>query len=292
MTAGMKIKALAPWFGGKRSMAPAIVRELGEHRSYWEPFCGSMAVLLAKPPASMETVNDLHRDLTNLARVIQHRTLGPKLYRHLRRVLMGRDLFTEARETLAKNCPDTPCVDRAAAYFVASWQGRNGMSGTASSNTGYSARYTHNGGHAARRWASAVDSIPAWRRRMREVQIERGDAFEMLARVGDQDGAVIYCDSPYVVKGAKYVHDFTDTDHARLAELLKRFNRARVVVSYYDHPLVRELYDGWTFVDHTRTKALVSQGKRDAGNDTKAPEVLIINGPSYAEQQGLLQGAA
>jgi len=48
----MSIKALAPWFGGKRNMAPMIVQELGPHNSYWEPFCGSMAVLLAKPQAT------------------------------------------------------------------------------------------------------------------------------------------------------------------------------------------------------------------------------------------------
>lgn len=55
-TADMKVKALAPWFGGKRTLAPRVIAELGEHRDYWEPFCGSMAVLLAKPVATYETV--------------------------------------------------------------------------------------------------------------------------------------------------------------------------------------------------------------------------------------------
>lgn len=52
---GMKIKALAPWFGGKRNMAERIVRELGEHRVYWGLCCGSLAVEMVKPPANMET---------------------------------------------------------------------------------------------------------------------------------------------------------------------------------------------------------------------------------------------
>ena len=34
MTA-MKVKAVAPWFGGKRTMAPRIVEEIGKHRAYW-----------------------------------------------------------------------------------------------------------------------------------------------------------------------------------------------------------------------------------------------------------------
>lgn len=84
----MPIKALAPWFGSKRTLAPRIVAELGKHRAYWEPFCGSMAVLLAKPESSHETVNDLHGDLVNLIRVVQCPTRGPALYRRLRRVVL------------------------------------------------------------------------------------------------------------------------------------------------------------------------------------------------------------
>ncbi len=51
----------------------------------------------------------------------------------------------------------------------------------------------------------------------------------------------IYCDPPYLVKGAKYVHDFTDSQHEDLAKLLRRFKHTRVVVSYYEHPALDEL---------------------------------------------------
>jgi len=70
------ITALLPYFGGKRSMADRIVIELGDHRSYWEVFCGAMAVLLAKPPCSQETVSDLYGDLINLALVIRATAAG------------------------------------------------------------------------------------------------------------------------------------------------------------------------------------------------------------------------
>jgi DNA adenine methylase len=89
----MKVKAIAPWFGGKRNMAQEIVAAIGPHVTYWEPFCGSMAVLFAKPACRMETVNDLHGDLINLARVIQNEKLGPAFYRRLRRVWMHETTF-------------------------------------------------------------------------------------------------------------------------------------------------------------------------------------------------------
>jgi hypothetical protein len=61
----------------------------------------------------------------------------------------------------------------------------------------------------------------------------------------------------------------------------------KLQLSYYDHPLVRELYAGWTFRELEATKALVNQGMRDKGGAVKAPELLIINGPSLVEHVGL-----
>ena len=72
-------------------------------------------------------------------------------------------------------------------------------------------------------------------------------------------------------------------DHERLAEILSAYKKARVIVSYYDHPRIREIYRGWTFVDHTRQKQLHSMNGRGQRKQD-ANEVLIINGPSYAKE--------
>lgn len=273
----MKISAIAPWFGSKRTLAPRIVKELGQHRAYWEPFCGSMSVLLNKPVVSTETVNDLHGELINLARVIRDRINGPKLYRRLRRVIVSPAAQAEATAQLGHGDP----VDRAENYFVHSWLALNGVAGTAQNNANFCRRYTSNGGSPAKRFNSAVSSLPAWRRRLSNVVVLNEDGIALLERIEDKIGTVIYADPPYLVKGAKYEHDFASADHQRLAAALRRFTRTRIVVSYYDHSHLAELYPGWTKVDCSMTKSLVSQGKRDKGNDTKAPEVLLINGPSY-----------
>lgn len=289
----MKIKAIAPWFGSKRTLAPVIVEELGSHRGYWEPFCGSMAVLLAKPESSAETVNDLHGDLINLARVIQHRTAGPSLYRRLRRSWMHEDTFREAADDYRARGQSPanvePDVDRAFNYFTCCWLGRNGVQGTQSYNQGYSVRYTKNGGHGSTRFNSTIDSIPAWRRRLRRVTILNRDAFALIEKIEDAPGVVIYADPPYLVKGAKYVHEFQDgfmsvpNDHERLAAALRRFSRSRVVVSYYEHSSLPRLYPGWTMRKVFVNKSLVNAGKRDETGATVAPEVLLINGPSLAK---------
>lgn len=279
MTDGPKIKAIAPWFGGKRNLAAMIVDTLGDHRVYWEPFCGSMAVLMAKPSCVMETVNDLHGDLINLARVIQHDTHAPKFYRRLRRTLMVEELFNESRDVIrGGDAGEELDPERAFHYFMTAWMGRNGVAGTSNYNAGYCVRYTANGGHAAKRFDSVVRSIPAWRRRLRNVTILRRDAFELLDRIDDAPRTAIYVDPPYLVKGAKYKHDFDAADHQRLAEALARFQHARVIVSYYDHPDLDTLYPGWSRQTKEVSKAMAHQGRRGK-NNTKAVEVLLSNQP-------------
>lgn len=275
------IGSLAPWFGGKRTMAPEIVREIGPHGAYWEPFCGSMAVLMAKPSAPFEVVNDLHGDLINLARVVQDARLGPALYRRLRRVPFSEAFFRESRAALAgaDGPGPAPDLERAFHYFVLSWQGMNGVSGTPMHHLHFARRFSSKGGAPGIRWSSAVRSIPAWRRRLERVMILSADAFELLGKIEDREGTAIYCDPPYVAKGANYLHDFAAADHGRLAGALARFRLTRVVVSYYEHPDLAGLYPGWNVRRVEMTKALVSSGMRDETGATKAPEILIINGP-------------
>lgn len=302
-----KIKAILPYFGGKRTMAPDIVVELGKHTQYFEPFCGSMAVLFAKEPSQKETVNDLHGDLINLARVIQSPTAAEMLYDRLQRVLFSDDLLNCAHEKLDGDGGigrlldqpyDDECdLERAYWYFIASWFGRNGTAGTARIDYQLAVRWTKGGGSPTVRWRNAIESLPWWHNRLRNVVILRRDAFQILDRFEDVKETAIYVDAPYHGNsrsgnqkngsGGKYLHEFRHADplfgddHKRLAEILRGYRKARIVVSYYDCAEIRSLYEGWTFIDHTRQKHLHAQNGRGA-RPKEAPELLIINGPSYA----------
>lgn len=186
---------MAPWFGCKRKLAPVIVSIMRPHRCYWEPFVGGFPVIIAKEPCPMETVNDLHGEMINLARCVAHPKAGTDLYKRLRRTWAVDVLHDEAAERWKARgitpAPDEPDVDRAYDYFLCSWLGRNGVAGTQSFNQGFSIRYTANGGHAAKRFGSAVDSIPAWRRRMRNVTILNRNGFDLIGRIEDESKTVI-----------------------------------------------------------------------------------------------------
>jgi DNA adenine methylase len=291
---------------GKRTMAPDIVVELGKHGQYFEPFCGSMAVLFAKEPSQKETVNDLHGDLINLARVIQDASAAENLYERLQRTLFSEGLLDEAGQVLegwrnfsTEGDIDEKSIERAYWYFLASWMGRNGTAGTARLDYQIAVRWTKGGGSPTVRFRNAVDSLPAWHQRLKNVVILRRDALQIIDRFEDVKETAIYADPPYEAvtrstgsvkngRGGKYLHEFDHSagmfgdDHQRLADALRGYRNARIVVSYYDCQRIRDLYKGWTFIEHTRQKHLHAQNGRGA-RPKEAPEILIVNGPSYAK---------
>lgn len=299
------LNGITPYFGGKRNLAPAIIAELGRHTQYFEPFVGgTCAVILGKQPSQKETVCDLHGDVTLLARVLQIEAGAVELFYRLSRVLFSEALLADAQDQLAStpdpetvdpdliNPASPAAIDRAYAFFLGSWMGFSGHVGTADDRTAICVRWTNNGGSATVRWRKAIDSIPAWHERLQNVVILRRNAFEILDRFEDLPGTAIYADPPYVSESraghdkgpggkGRYRHEFEPADHVRLRDVLAAYRRARVVVSYYDCPTVRDLYRGWTIVKHYTHKHLPLQSGRNALR-VVAPELLIVNGPSYA----------
>jgi DNA adenine methylase len=66
------LRAPFPWFGGKRRAASLVWSALGNVDHYVEPFCGSAAVLLARPHVGRcETVNDLDGMVSNFWRAVK-----------------------------------------------------------------------------------------------------------------------------------------------------------------------------------------------------------------------------
>ncbi len=273
--------ALEPYYGCKRQLSDKIIEALGPHNIYYEPFCGSCAVALAKPKCRMTVVNDLHGATINLARVVQDDGFSLVLFSRLTRTLFCEELYNDSVKWLLENKLSHEqigpwyWIDWAYHYFIVSWQGRNGFVGTTRElSSGFCKRYTGSGGDPATRFRNAVGSLPTWWDTMRGWTILSEDGFALIERIPDEDGVAVYIDPPYVEHIADYVHDFVADDHVRLANALSRFKAAKVVVSYYEHPILGELYKDWSKVSLEVPKNIsVKKGQK-----TKAPEVLFING--------------
>lgn len=281
----MSLTTLLPWFGAKGRLAPTIVSELGHHTSYFEPFCGSCAVLLRKPPCSAELINDLHSDLVNMA-VILASPDWTEFASRLERTLFCEGLHRYAVGQLEQSAEfEVPDLDRAIWFFLAEWQTLYGFGGTdrgGKTTRSFSIRYKSTGGQSPHRYQAAVNSLASWHQRLANVTITNRDGFELLERIPDEPGTVVYLDPPYLSETrsrARYQHDFSDTDHTKLASLLARFQQARVVVSYYQHNRLQALYPGWT-VRECDVRRNTSAGTRGGELDV-AREALLINGQSF-----------
>jgi hypothetical protein len=112
------------------------------------------------------------------------------------------------------------------------------------------------------------------------IEFDINTRFEFLESCNDDEGHGIYVDPPWPDDGAKYRHKFSEDDHGKLRDSLEKYARARVVVRYGDHPLIRKLYSGpkWVWREVSG---------RTQTNADKA-EVLILNGPSQAGANGTL----
>lgn len=255
------------YLGGKGTLAPLIARLLPRHDHYVEPFAGSLAVLLAKAPSRMETVNDLDGDLMTFWRVLRDRP--DDLHR-------ACALTPHSRAEYAA-CADRPDdlddLERARRVWVDLTQGRGGQltrtgwrhyldpAGSSAGMPGYLAGYVG-------RMASATA-------RLQRVSLECRPALDLIGAFSPHPAVCLYVDPPYLGSlrvGGVYRHEMRAVEqHRELAEALNACT-ASVVLSGYPSPLYDELYAGW----HRRDMA-ASTGQ--GGTWANRTEVLWSNRP-------------
>jgi DNA adenine methylase len=226
-----------PYFGGKTSLAPWIVDLLPAHQHYVEPFAGSLAVLLAKPPARAETVNDLDNELVTFWRVLRDRP---------EELIRACALTPHARaEFAAAWTPSEDDVEIARRVWVRLAQGRSGILRT----TGWRYQIKANGSTSMPRYLDRYRvRLIAAAERLMSVSIECRPALDVIAAYGASPDSLLYVDPPYLGSTrarSSYRHEMqADDQHRELAEAL-RATQATVVLSGYDSPLYDELYTGW-----------------------------------------------
>lgn len=269
-----KAKRVLPYFGSAAAVAHLVGPHLAGCRFVAVPFAGGMSELLHIDAGTI-LVSDLNRHAMNLANVLKHPQEGPRLIRRLRREPFHEDALREAQERCAcLSAAETPDREEwARDYFVACWCGRNGSAGTGKElSAGMSFRWDGNGGDSAGRFRTATESLKGWRRVMHRCTFLVRDCFELLEGVKDEPETGIYVDPPWPLDGERYAHKFTDEQQRRLADVLTKYTRARVVVRYGDHPLVRQLYPARRWDWHEvkgRTANARAMGSK--------AEVLIVN---------------
>lgn len=253
------------YYGGKTRLADKIVPLLPEHQHYVEPFAGSLAVLLAKPRSTMETVNDLDGDLMTFWRVLRDRPddLG-------RAMALTPHSRAEHQAAYDLDVPDD--LERARRVWVLLSQGRGGTL----RRTGWRFYSRPASTYSLPDYLNAyVDRVPICAERLAGVSLEARDALEVIADYGQHPDVLLYCDPPYVgsIRSSNYRHEMTgDDEHVALARALADC-RASVVLSGYASSLYEDLYVGWNRVE---IPAWTGNGIRDGATKTDGDRLEVL----------------
>jgi len=253
--------------GSKWSLADWIISHMPPHQTYLEPFFGSGAVFFNKPPATLETINDLDGDVVNLFKVIRDRP------DELARLIYWTPYSRQEYYISYQSGGELDELERARRFLVRCWMGQGPKM---CARTGWRSVMDVSDPQPAHQWGDIPNRIMTYTERLRGVQIEQQQATELIKRYRRPD-VLIFADPPYVLEtrsGAIYRHEMTDDEHLELLDLLDD-HPGPVLLSGYANRLYDERLRHW----HRETRqALAQRGKA-------TEEVLWIN-PVAAEHCG------
>lgn len=241
------------WYGGKFSHLNWLLPLLPPCQHYCEPFAGSAAVLLNRPPSPVETYNDIDGEVVNFFRVLRNEKAA---------LIEAIGLTPFSREEFFIACgsaePGITELERARRFFVRARQVRTGLAQTASLGRWANCKNTSRAGMSGvvSRWLGSVEMLPEVAERLLRVQIENRPAIDVI-RLYDDRQTLFYCDPPYPHESRgdskAYGFEMSDSEHQRLADVLAQV-RGRVAVSGYRCRLMDDLYRGWRRVDAPEKK--------------------------------------
>lgn len=236
------------WYGGKFSHLNWLLPLLPKCHHYCEPFGGSAAVLVNRPPSAVETYNDIDGEVVNFFKVLRNQK--DKLVEAIGLTPFSRVEFYRSLNGKPAEASD---LEHARLFFVRARQARTGLAQTASLGRWANCKNTSRAGMSGvvSRWLGSVKDLPEIAMRFLRVQIESRPAIEVI-KLYDDKRTLFYCDPPYVhaTRGDSKAYGFemSDGDHRELSEILRNC-KGIAAVSGYRCDLMDELYKDWRRVD-------------------------------------------
>ena len=260
-----EVKPVLKYAGAKWRLADWIIDHFPQHEIYLEPFFGSGAVFFRKPPARLETINDLDGNVVNLFRVLREEP--EQLAALIELTPWARDEYYSSYEKTGEPLED------ARRFLVRCWQAFGTMT---AARTGWRHSATGRSPVMPRQWCGLPERLSAAAWRLKDAQIENMDAEQLIKKYNDPR-CLIYADPPYTPETRRkhiYAEEMTLEQHLQLLEALKAHSGS-VVLSGYDNEIYNDMLTDWRRVQKT---AYAERGQ-------ERTEVLWIKG----EYGGLLE---
>ena len=163
------------YHGGKWMLAPWIISHFPRHQIYCEPFCGAASVLMRKPRAHAETINDLDGDVVNLFRVLRDPEQSQSLAALLNLTPWAREEF------VASYAPSADPVEHARRTVARCYMGF-GTSSRRRGMTGFRARPYRESQTGVTDWTNYPESVARVAQRLRGVCIDSRPLREYVRR--------------------------------------------------------------------------------------------------------------
>jgi len=256
------VKPILKYPGAKWRLAPWIIANMPPHESYLEPYFGSGAVFFNKPPARIETINDIDGEVVNFFKVCRDRP--DELADLLRLTPWAR----EEREAAYSPAGDN--LERARLFAVRCWQTFGAFPNVSNGWRHTTGKKKDGGPDNPKLWARLPECVKAASARLLEAQIENRPAVEVIEAHNGPE-VLIYADPPYIkttrnTHGDAYTHEMTDSDHEKLLSALTK-HEGVVLLSGYENELYNDLLRDW--------KKITEQTQAERG--AKRIECLWIN---------------
>lgn len=262
--------------GGKFYARKLVLELMPKHVSYVEPLCGGASIFFAKSKVGKNVLNDKDPELINCLKHI--RDCPDKIADFLEGVPASKEKHGFFKnEFKPKNK-----LERAARWFYLNRTSYSGIMNMQNCFWGYGEKYSMRPENWRRHLRNTSEKL-------QNVKIRCKDFEEIIDSA--PDGSFIFVDPPYYSRDQDkfYTHSFTKVDHKRLMKVLKRNTpRLRFLLTYDDHPDIRDLYSWATeILDKTwnytiyrtddQTKDGRSKDKKFNGKRYKGQEIFIIN---------------
>lgn len=229
------VKPLAPYIGGKRSLAKRLVQRINAvpHETYAEVFVGMGGVFLRrdrKPKG--EVINDWSEDVATFFRVVQHHYVP--FLDMLRFQITSRAGF---EKLLAMEPSSLTDMQRSARFLYLQ---RLAFGGKVKGR-GFGVVLGSGGRFDISKVGPMIEAV---HERLAGVIIERLPWSDFITRY-DRPGTLFYLDPPYYGCETDYGRDmFRREEFEAMAEQLRGM-RGRFILSLNDHPEVRRIFDGF-----------------------------------------------
>ena len=216
--------------GGKFYARHLILERISDHLDYCEPFAGGASIFFAKEKSRFSVLNDLDEEVMNT--LIQIRDNVECLIDLLDGIKATKKNhhFYKTRYTPSSD------LERAFRWYYLNRTSYSGIMRSENCYWGFGKKYSMR----PENWPPHLRTVSD---KLQGVKLTSLD-FEPVIE-GLPDGCFIFVDPPYYNADQQKFYNctFLLEDHKRLASCLKRHsNRLSFLLTYDDHPEVRELY--------------------------------------------------